>query len=71
MPTYEENMQIVLDLRARVLDPNQADPTPEEVWQAVDALHSTRGVAATKKAATRPVVDLATLFAPTGGTDGA
>lgn len=60
--TYEENMQTVLDLRAQVLDPDQPDPSPEAVWEAVNALHSTRGVAARKKAAAKPVIDLATLF---------
>jgi len=64
MSTYEENMVTVLDLRARVLDPNQPNPPPEEVWHAIDALHSTRGVAAAKKAAVKPIVDLASLFAP-------
>lgn len=72
MPTYEENMQVVLDLRAQVLDPEQGNPSPEEVWLAIDALHSTRGVAATKKAAAKPIVDLGSLFAkpitePTNG----
>ena len=69
--SYEENMQTVLDLRAQVLDPERDDPTPEEVWKAVDALHSTRGVAAAKKAEVKPIIELASLFAPTaGGTDG-
>lgn len=67
--TYEENMQIVLDLRAQVLDPEQDNPTPEEVWAAVNALHSTRGVGAAKKKANAPVIDLATLFAPTAPTE--
>jgi len=62
--TYEENMQVVLDLREQVLDPERDNPSPEEVWEAVNALHSTRGVGAAKKAAAKPVIDLATLFAP-------
>lgn len=62
--TYEENMQTVLDLRTQVLDPEQPDPSPEDVWKAVNALHSTRGVAAKKKAAVKPIVDLAALFPP-------
>lgn len=61
--TYEENMQVVLDLRQQVLDPEQADPSPEQVWDAVNALHATRGVAAKKKAAAKPIVDLNSLFA--------
>lgn len=68
--TYEENMQTVLDLRKQVLDPDQDDPTPEEVYAAVQALHATRGVAATKKAAVKPVVDLASLFNKTEKKDG-
>jgi hypothetical protein len=67
MPSYEENMQNVLDLRARVLDPEQVDPTAEEVWEGVNALHLTRGVAAKKSgksSAVKPIVDLASLFAP-------
>lgn len=66
MPTYEDNMQTILDLRAKVLDPDQADPTAEEVWEAVNALHLTRGVAAKKSgksSAVKPIIDLATLFA--------
>lgn len=62
MPSYEENMQVVLDLRAKVLDPEQTDPSAEEVWEAVNALHQTRGVAASKtgKSSTvKPIVDLA------------
>jgi hypothetical protein len=71
MPTHEENMQTVLDMRARVLDPDQADPSPDEIWAAIDALHATRGVGAAKKKEVKPVVDLASLFAPTtGGSDG-
>lgn len=62
--TYEENMQVVLDLREQVLDPERNNPTPEEVWEAVNALHSTRGVGAAKKKAAAPIIDLATLFAP-------
>ena len=63
MPSYEENMQKVLDLRAQVLDTERADPEPEEVWAAVEALHATRGVAAKKKAAAVPVIgDLKDLF---------
>lgn len=49
MPSYEENMQVVLDLRAQVLDTERPDPEPKEVWAAVQALHETRGVAAAKK----------------------
>ncbi len=49
MPSYEENMQKVLDLRAQVLDTEKPDPEPKEVWAAVQALHETRGVAAAKK----------------------
>jgi hypothetical protein len=64
MPTYEENAATVLDLRQRVLDPNQPNPEPEEVWKAVNALHATRGSAATKRAEAKPVIDLASLFAP-------
>ena len=67
MPTYEDNMQTNLDLRQRVLDPDQVDPTAEEVWEAVNALHLTRGVAAKKSgksSAVKPIVDLAGLFAP-------
>lgn len=63
MPTYEENMATVLDMRARVLDVNQDDPKPDEIWAAVDALHSTRGTAAKKKVATKVVIDLGALFA--------
>ena len=64
MPSYEENMQTVLDLRQKVLDPEVDNPTPEEVWEAVNALHATRGVVAKKKAEVKPVVDLASLFKP-------
>lgn len=64
MPSYEENMQVVIDLRARVLDVNQADPAYEEVFEAVQALHATRGLAAKKQAAAKPIVDLASIFAP-------
>jgi hypothetical protein len=64
MSTYEEKAQIVLDLRAQVLDPNQPNPSPEEVWEAVNGLHATRGTVASKKAATTPIIDLASLFAP-------
>lgn len=61
--TYEENMQVVLDLRQQVLDPNQDDPTPDEVWEAVNALHATRGVAAKKKAASKVVfTSMADMF---------
>ncbi len=63
MPSYEENMQTVLDLRSQVLDPERPDPEPEEVWAAVQALHATRGIAAKKKAAAVPVIEnLADLF---------
>lgn len=64
MPSYEEHMQKVVDLRAQVRDPEQDDPSPEEIYEAVQALHQTRGVAATKKAekAVKPIVDLAALF---------
>lgn len=62
MPTYEENAQTVLDLRARVLDPEQENPSPEEVWAAVHALHATRGIAATKKVATNKTIDIFALF---------
>ena len=65
MPTYEENMASVLDMRARVLDVNQDDPKPEEIWAAVDALHATRGTAAKKKAEAKPIMDLGALFATT------
>lgn len=63
MPTYEENMQVVLDLRQQVLDPEKSDPTPEEVYAAVQALHATRGAVQKKKAAEKPVIkDLKSLF---------
>jgi hypothetical protein len=64
MPTFEQNMQACEDLRQRVLDPTMSDPEPEEVWEAVNALHSTRGVKATAKAAgkAKPIIDLADLF---------
>lgn len=62
MPSYEENMQVVLDLRAMVLDPEQSDPDPETVYDAVHALHSTRGVKAAAKKAAKPIVNLADLF---------
>lgn len=63
MPSYEENMQKVLDLRSQVLDTERPDPAPEEVYEAVQALHATRGVAAKKKAAAVPVItDLKALF---------
>jgi len=63
MPSYEENMQKVLDLRSQVLDTERPDPEPAEVWEAVQALHATRGVAAKKKAAAIPVIEnLADLF---------
>lgn len=65
MPSYEENMQVVLDMRTRVLDPDQDNPAPEEIWKAVDALHATRGTAAKKKAEAKPMIDLGALFAPT------
>jgi hypothetical protein len=64
MPSYEENMQVVLDLRAQVLDPNKPDPSPEEVYAAVQALHATRGAAQKKKSANKVVIkDLKSLFA--------
>jgi len=63
MPSYEENMQKVIDLRAQVLDTERVDPEPEEVWNAVQALHATRGIAAKNKAAKVPVIEnLADLF---------
>ena len=63
MATFEENMQVVLDLRAQVLDPDKEDPTAEEVYAAVQALHATRGAAQKKKAAAVPVIaDLNSLF---------
>lgn len=64
MPTYEEHMQKVLDLRAWVLDPERDNPSAEEVYEAVQALHATRGVAAAKKKSTTVIpVDLNALFA--------
>lgn len=63
MPSYEEHMQKVIDLRAQVLDTERPDPEPAEVYDAVQALHATRGVAAKKKAAAVPVItDLKALF---------
>lgn len=64
MPTYEENMQTVLDMRAIVLDPNQSDPEPADIYKAVQALHSTRGAVAAKKTVSKPIVNLADLFKP-------
>lgn len=64
MPSYEENIQVLLDLRARVLDTTQDDPAPDEVWKAVEALHETRGVAVAKKQAAAPIIDLADIFKP-------
>jgi hypothetical protein len=63
--SYEENMQKVLDLRSKVLDVNQPNPTAEEVFEAVQALHQTRGVAAAKKKEAKPIIDLASIFKPT------
>lgn len=63
MPSYEENLQRIIDLRAQVYDTERPDPEPEEVYEAVQALHATRGVAAKKKAAAVPVItDLKSLF---------
>ena len=63
MPSYEENMQKVLDLRAQVLNTEIPDPEPKEIWLAVQALHETRGVKAAKKKADVPVIhDLKSLF---------
>lgn len=64
MPTYEENMQTVLDMRAIVLDPDQSDPEPADIYKAVQALHSTRGAVAAKKTVSKPIVNLADLFKP-------
>ncbi len=64
MPSYEENMQTVLDMRAIVLDPNQPDPEPADIYKAVQALHSTRGAVAAKKTVSKPIVNLADLFKP-------
>jgi len=63
MATYEENMQKVIDLRAQVLDVDREDPPFEEVYEAIEALHATRGVAAAKKKAAAVVpIDLNELF---------
>jgi len=63
MPSYEEHIQKVLDLRAQVLDTERPDPEPKEVWEAVQALHETRGIAQAKKASKTVVItDLNALF---------
>jgi len=64
MPSYEEHMTVVLDLRAQVLDKTKDNPAPEEVYAAVQALHATRGTAQKAKAArtVKPIEDLKSLF---------
>ena len=62
MSTFEEAQQKIIDLRAIVNDPEQDNPTPEIIAEAVQALHATRGLAAKKKAAAKPIIDLADIF---------
>lgn len=63
MSTYEENMQTVLDMRAIVLNPDLPDPEPADIYKAVQALHSTRGAVAAKKTVSKPIINLADIFA--------
>jgi hypothetical protein len=65
--TQEEKIQKILDLRQRVIDPDQEDPSPEEIYEAVQMLHATRGTAAQVKKATTPTVDLMSFFNDTTG----
>ena len=62
MPTHEENVQKVIDMRARILDPDKDNPTEEELYEAIEALHKTRGAAASKKKVETKTIDLNDLF---------
>lgn len=62
--TIEQQLAEVEDMRQRILDPDQPEPEPEEIYSAVQAMHETRGAqtSAHSSQAVPVITDLNSIF---------